>query len=46
VLLISGYAEIEDIAADLPRLSKPFRQGDLAARVAELMRKVEPSRPS
>jgi PAS domain S-box-containing protein len=36
VLVISGYAEVEGIAPDLPRLSKPFRQADLAASVAEL----------
>jgi PAS domain S-box-containing protein len=31
VLIISGYAEDEGIAPDLPRLIKPFRQGELAA---------------
>ncbi|HEY0628950.1 MAG TPA: ATP-binding protein, partial [Sphingomicrobium sp.] len=30
VLIISGYAESEGIAPDLPRLEKPFRQADLA----------------
>ena len=36
VLLVSGYAEAEDIAPELPRLSKPFRQADLAERVAAI----------
>ncbi|GGE02774.1 hybrid sensor histidine kinase/response regulator [Polymorphobacter glacialis] len=31
VLIVSGYAEAEGIAADLPRLTKPFRQAELAA---------------
>ena len=31
VLIVSGYAEAEGIAPDLPRLTKPFRQSDLAA---------------
>jgi PAS domain S-box-containing protein len=34
VLIISGYADVDDIAPDLPRLAKPFRQGDLAAALA------------
>ena len=36
VLIVSGYAEVEGIAPDLPRLTKPFRQADLAAAIAEL----------
>ena len=36
VLVISGYAELEDIATNLPRLTKPFRQIDLATSMAEL----------
>jgi CheY-like chemotaxis protein len=35
-LIISGYAEVEGVAADLARLSKPFRQTDLAAALADL----------
>jgi CheY-like chemotaxis protein len=38
VLLISGYADAEGIAADLPRLAKPFRQAELGQRLAELAR--------
>ncbi|MCE7797098.1 ATP-binding protein [Sphingobium sufflavum] len=36
VLLVSGYAEIEGIAADLPRLTKPFRKDELAMSLADL----------
>jgi signal transduction histidine kinase/CheY-like chemotaxis protein len=36
VLLVSGYAD-EGIAADLPRLAKPFRAADLAERVRDLL---------
>jgi len=36
VLIISGFAELEDLAPDLPRLTKPFRQGELAASLAAL----------
>jgi CheY-like chemotaxis protein len=37
-LIISGYSTIaEGPGADLPRLAKPFRQVDLAERVAEIL---------
>ena len=36
VLIVSGYAELDGIAAHLPRLLKPFRQADLEASIAEL----------
>ncbi len=36
VLIISGYAELEDLAPELPRLIKPFRQAELAAAIASL----------
>nr|WP_236728756.1 PAS domain-containing protein [Methylobacterium sp. WSM2598] len=36
VLLVSGYAESDGVAADLPRLTKPFRKNELAARLAQL----------
>jgi PAS domain S-box-containing protein len=36
VLVISGFAEVKGIAPDLPRLTKPFRQADLAAMLAGL----------
>lgn len=34
VLIVSGYAEDEGIAADLPRLTKPFLQAELAVKLA------------
>lgn len=37
VLIVSGYAEVEGIAPDLPRLVKPFRVAELAEQVATLM---------
>ncbi len=40
VLMVTGYANVSSKeAGHLPRLAKPFREADLAARVAEL---VEP----
>ncbi len=36
VLIVSGYAEATGIAADLPRLTKPFRNAELAERIAGL----------
>jgi len=35
-LIISGFAEVEDLDAALPRLAKPFVQSDLAAALAEI----------
>ena len=40
VLIVSGYAEVGGIPENLPRLTKPFRQADLAASVAEIMEAV------
>ena len=37
VLLVSGYADAEGIAPDLPRLTKPFRNADLAASLTALL---------
>lgn len=37
LMLVTGYAELTRQAADLPRLSKPFSQRDLASKVAEVM---------
>jgi signal transduction histidine kinase len=31
ILIVSGYAQAEGVAPDLPRLTKPFRLSDLAA---------------
>ncbi|WP_141653060.1 PAS domain-containing protein [Phenylobacterium immobile] len=36
VLLISGFAEAESLSADLPILTKPFRQSELARTLHEL----------
>jgi CheY-like chemotaxis protein len=36
VLIVSGYAEVDGIALDMPRLSKPFRTAELAERIASL----------
>jgi PAS domain S-box-containing protein len=36
ILIVSGYAEVAEMAPDVPRLAKPFRQADLAASVAAL----------
>jgi PAS domain S-box-containing protein len=37
VLIVSGYAEADGIDADLPRLTKPFRNEELAAALSALM---------
>ncbi len=36
VLLVSGYAELEGIDADRPRLTKPFRKDELAATLLSM----------
>ncbi len=36
VLLVSGYADVEGIAPDIPRLTKPFREAELAQAIAGL----------
>jgi CheY-like chemotaxis protein len=37
VLVVSGYAESDGIDPGLPRLTKPFRNADLAAKLSELV---------
>jgi CheY-like chemotaxis protein len=37
ILLITGYTGTTEDISDLPRLSKPFRQADLAAALAGLV---------
>ena len=45
-LLVTGYAAAgEDVPDGVIRLSKPFRQTDLAARVDDLLRQSPPGRP-
>jgi PAS domain S-box-containing protein len=39
VLIVSGYADADGIAPDLPRLTKPFRNAELAASVAAILPK-------
>lgn len=36
-LLVSGYADGEGIAPDIPRLNKPFCQADLVASIGEVL---------
>jgi CheY-like chemotaxis protein len=36
VLVISGFAELDGVAPDVPRLAKPFRSADLAATLAAI----------
>jgi signal transduction histidine kinase/CheY-like chemotaxis protein len=36
ILVISGYAETDGISAELPRLTKPFKQSDLAISLGQL----------
>jgi signal transduction histidine kinase/CheY-like chemotaxis protein len=37
VLIVSGFSEVEDVAPDLPRLTKPFRREDLANMLSGLL---------
>ncbi|GGK40884.1 PAS domain S-box protein [Salinarimonas ramus] len=37
ILIVSGYADVETIAPDLPRLAKPFRPAELASQIARLL---------
>jgi len=39
VVIISGYADLEEVAPDLPRLAKPFRQAELATILTTVERK-------
>jgi hypothetical protein len=41
VLIVSGYADVEGIAPDLPRLTKSFRSSDLHANIAQLLPEVD-----
>jgi PAS domain S-box-containing protein len=35
VLVVSGYSEVEDIASDLPRLTKPFKKDEMVRMLAK-----------
>lgn len=37
IQIVSGYAELDGVAPDLARLTKPFSNVDLAARLAALL---------
>jgi DNA-binding response OmpR family regulator len=37
VLIVSGYAEVDGLAPDLPRLVKPFRAAELVERITALV---------
>ena len=39
VLIVSAYAEVDGIAPDLPRLTKPFRNAELAESLSGLTTK-------
>jgi YesN/AraC family two-component response regulator len=41
ILVISGFAEDDGISPDLPRLTKPFRQADLALSLAALLQTAD-----
>ena len=43
VLIVSGYADAEGISSDLPRLTKPFRNDELAASLAALAGSCAPT---
>ncbi|MGZ6020112.1 MAG: PAS domain-containing protein [Phenylobacterium sp.] len=45
VLIVSGYADVEGIAPDLPRLTKPFLRAELAAALAALTTPSTERRP-
>jgi PAS domain S-box-containing protein len=38
-LVISGYADVDGVAPDLPRLTKPFRKNDLSSKLNELAKR-------
>jgi PAS domain S-box-containing protein len=37
ILIVSGYAEVDGVAQDLPRLNKPFRIAELAESISALL---------
>jgi PAS domain S-box-containing protein len=40
LLIVSGYADVDDIAPDFPRLAKPFRLSELEQAIQALMRRA------
>jgi CheY-like chemotaxis protein len=43
VLIVSGYAEAEGIAPEIPRLTKPFRNAELAESLVGISRESVPA---
>ncbi|HEX6374852.1 MAG TPA: hypothetical protein VFZ91_03935 [Allosphingosinicella sp.] len=43
VLIKSGYAQVEGIAGDLPRLTKPFRRDEVEGSISQLSGAAEES---
>ncbi|WP_159756737.1 PAS domain S-box protein [Sphingomonas sp. 8AM] len=43
VLVVSGYAHVEELSPELPRLTKPFRSAALAASLAQISGTAVPS---
>ncbi len=41
LLIVSSYAEADGVAPDLPSLTKPFRNAELAAKLDEVARSGE-----
>jgi CheY-like chemotaxis protein len=37
VLIVSGFADVDGIAPELPRLTKPFRKDELATSLSRLL---------
>lgn len=37
ILLVSGFADVAELALDLPRLAKPFRPAELARSVQAII---------
>jgi DNA-binding NtrC family response regulator len=37
VLIVSGFAGLDEISQDIPRLNKPFRQAEFASTIAKLL---------
>jgi PAS domain S-box-containing protein len=42
VLLVSGYAEVEGVDPELPRLIKPFRRDELASSIGRIVNRPHP----
>jgi PAS domain S-box-containing protein len=45
VLIVSGYANVDGISPEFPRLTKPFRQADLHAMLVSIVPRYPPASP-